>query len=230
LRNPGDLRHRPRQRFHLPAPGASGRRPEEPPDQLRRGPTPRPAEDRAVLRDHHPGASVVPARLCARRDAASGGADARRAGRRAGAVPGRGLSRRIPLRDRSRAAGAVGGRRVSAVDAVPQRRLSAARPSRDSRSFGVHSVGTLEKAQPIAAHESPKTPKLYDRTSDEIDLGEIEKIIISYCTGYLIRLAPSWAHWTTHGVGAEVGIECARRWRRTHGCACCHGVVRRVLS
>jgi site-specific recombinase XerD len=38
--------------------------------------------------------------------------------------------------------------------------------------------GTLEKAQHIAAHESPKTTKLYDRTSDAIDLGEIEKIII----------------------------------------------------
>jgi integrase len=38
--------------------------------------------------------------------------------------------------------------------------------------------GTLEKAQHIAAHESPKTTKLYDRTSDTIDLGEIEKIII----------------------------------------------------
>lgn len=38
--------------------------------------------------------------------------------------------------------------------------------------------GTLEKAQHIAAHESPKTTKLYDRTSDAIDLSEIEKIII----------------------------------------------------
>jgi site-specific recombinase XerD len=38
--------------------------------------------------------------------------------------------------------------------------------------------GTLEKAQHIAAHESPKTTKLYDRTGDAIDLGEIEKIVI----------------------------------------------------
>jgi integrase len=38
--------------------------------------------------------------------------------------------------------------------------------------------GTLEKAQQIAAHSSPRTTKLYDRTSDQVDLGEIEKIQI----------------------------------------------------
>ncbi len=38
--------------------------------------------------------------------------------------------------------------------------------------------GTIEKAQQIAAHESPRTTKLYDRTNDEISLDEIEKIII----------------------------------------------------
>lgn len=38
--------------------------------------------------------------------------------------------------------------------------------------------GTLEKAQQMAAHESPRTTKLYDRTHDEISLDEIEKIII----------------------------------------------------
>ena len=36
--------------------------------------------------------------------------------------------------------------------------------------------GTVEKAQQIAAHESPKTTKLYDRTADNITLDEIEKI------------------------------------------------------
>jgi site-specific recombinase XerD len=36
--------------------------------------------------------------------------------------------------------------------------------------------GTLEHAQAIAAHESPRTTKLYDRTSDEITLDEIERI------------------------------------------------------
>lgn len=38
--------------------------------------------------------------------------------------------------------------------------------------------GTIENAQQIAAHESPRTTKLYDRTSDEISLDEVERIII----------------------------------------------------
>jgi integrase/recombinase XerD len=38
--------------------------------------------------------------------------------------------------------------------------------------------GTVENAQMIAAHESPRTTKLYDRTSDEITLDEIERILI----------------------------------------------------
>lgn len=38
--------------------------------------------------------------------------------------------------------------------------------------------GTIENAQAIAAHESPRTTKLYDRTSDEITLDEIERIMI----------------------------------------------------
>ena len=38
--------------------------------------------------------------------------------------------------------------------------------------------GSIEGAQSIAAHESPRTTKLYDRTSDEITLAEIERISI----------------------------------------------------
>lgn len=38
--------------------------------------------------------------------------------------------------------------------------------------------GTLEHAQQIAAHESPRTTKLYDRTNDGITLDEIERILI----------------------------------------------------
>lgn len=38
--------------------------------------------------------------------------------------------------------------------------------------------GSLEIAQQMAAHSSPKTTKLYDRTSDEISLDEVERIII----------------------------------------------------
>ena len=40
------------------------------------------------------------------------------------------------------------------------------------RKFG------LENAQAMAAHESPRTTKLYDRTGDEITLDEIERITI----------------------------------------------------
>jgi integrase/recombinase XerD len=37
---------------------------------------------------------------------------------------------------------------------------------------------TGEKAQAIAAHESPRTTKLYDRTEDTISLDEIERVMI----------------------------------------------------
>ena len=42
----------------------------------------------------------------------------------------------------------------------------------------LESGGTLEKAQVMAAHESPRTTKLYDRTSDAITLDEVERIRI----------------------------------------------------
>lgn len=38
--------------------------------------------------------------------------------------------------------------------------------------------GTLEHAQQIAAHESPRTTKLYDRRADQVNLDEIERIAI----------------------------------------------------
>ena len=34
------------------------------------------------------------------------------------------------------------------------------------------------EAEKIAAHESPKTTKLYDRTNDQITLDEVERIAI----------------------------------------------------
>jgi integrase len=36
--------------------------------------------------------------------------------------------------------------------------------------------GRLEHAQQMAAHESPRTTKLYGRTKDEITIGEVERI------------------------------------------------------
>ncbi len=38
--------------------------------------------------------------------------------------------------------------------------------------------GTIENAQAVANHDSPKTTKLYGRTSDQITLDEVERILI----------------------------------------------------
>lgn len=77
-------------------------------------------------------------------------------------------------------------RRNNALDMVKRRALAAGLPPRvcnhTFRATGITSYlengGTIEKAQQIAAHESPKTTKLYDRTSDQITLDEIERISI----------------------------------------------------
>jgi site-specific recombinase XerD len=49
------------------------------------------------------------------------------------------------------------------------------------RAFGITAYlkngGSLEKAQKMAAHEDPRTTKLYDRTSDEVSLDEVERIV-----------------------------------------------------
>ena len=37
--------------------------------------------------------------------------------------------------------------------------------------------GTLEKAQMMAAHSSPRTTKLYDRTNDVVSLDEVERVV-----------------------------------------------------
>jgi site-specific recombinase XerD len=37
--------------------------------------------------------------------------------------------------------------------------------------------GTLEKAQMMAAHSSPRTTKLYDRTNDTVSLDEVERVV-----------------------------------------------------
>jgi site-specific recombinase XerD len=37
--------------------------------------------------------------------------------------------------------------------------------------------GVLEKAQMMAAHESPRTTKLYDRTNDVVSLDEVERVV-----------------------------------------------------
>jgi integrase/recombinase XerD len=77
-------------------------------------------------------------------------------------------------------------RRNNALDMVKRRAKAAGLSDRVSchtfRATGITAYlengGTIEHAQQIAAHESPKTTKLYDRTSDQITLDKIERIII----------------------------------------------------
>jgi hypothetical protein len=45
-------------------------------------------------------------------------------------------------------------------------------------TYYLENGGTLEKAQTMANHESPRTTKLYDRTRDQITLDEVERIVI----------------------------------------------------
>jgi site-specific recombinase XerD len=77
-------------------------------------------------------------------------------------------------------------RRNNALDMVKRRASAVGLSSRvcnhTFRATGITAYleagGTIEKAQQIAAHESPKTTKLYDRTQDQISLDEIERITI----------------------------------------------------
>jgi site-specific recombinase XerD len=76
--------------------------------------------------------------------------------------------------------------RNDALRMVKRRAVAAGLSSKTSchsfRATGITAYlengGTIENAQAIAAHESPRTTKLYDRTSDEITLDEIERIAI----------------------------------------------------
>jgi integrase len=87
---------------------------------------------------------------------------------RSGRPTDRAMSRNDALRMVKRRAAAVG--------------LSAKTSCHSFRATGITAYlengGTIENAQAIAAHESPRTTKLYDRTSDELTLDEIEKIMI----------------------------------------------------
>ena len=81
----------------------------------------------------------------------------------------------------------LSGRRLSRVDVfrMIKRRvqavgLGAAANCHTFRATGITAYllngGTLERAQAIAAHESPRTTKLYDRTADDVTVEDIEKI------------------------------------------------------
>lgn len=82
----------------------------------------------------------------------------------------------------------LGLRRLSRTEAIAMVRRRA-RQAGIATQIGCHTFratgittyllngGSLEHAQQIAAHESPRTTKLYDRTRDEITLDEIEGLI-----------------------------------------------------
>ncbi len=96
----------------------------------------------------------------------------------------------LPLfRTAIRRTGALTCRSMSRNDAfrmIKRRAKAAGLPERTCchsfRATGITDFlkngGTIEAAQKIAAHESPRTTKLYDRRSDEITLNEIERIAI----------------------------------------------------
>ena len=85
-------------------------------------------------------------------------------------------------------AGRLSARRLSRVDVfrMIKRRVKVVRLGEANcdtfRATGITAYlfngGTLERAQAIAAHESPRTTKLYDRTDDEVTVEDIEKIVI----------------------------------------------------
>ena len=87
------------------------------------------------------------------------------AGRR---LTGRALSRRLVL--------AMIKRRAAAADLPPSTCCHTFRATGITASLS--KGGTLEHAQQIAGHASPKTTKLYDRTADTITVDEIERIVI----------------------------------------------------
>ena len=83
----------------------------------------------------------------------------------------------------------LGERRMSRVDVfrmvkrrVQTAELGSAANWHTFRASGITAYllngGTLERAQAIAGHESPRTTQLYDRTADDITVEDIERIRI----------------------------------------------------
>ena len=83
-------------------------------------------------------------------------------------LTGRTLSRRLVL--------AMIKRRAAAADLPPSTCCHTFRAT--GITAYLSNGGTLEHAQQIAGHASPKTTKLYDRTADTITVDEIERIVI----------------------------------------------------
>ncbi len=87
------------------------------------------------------------------------------AGRR---LTGRALERRVALAMIKRHAAAAGLPPSTCCDTFRATGITAY----------LSNGGTLEHAQQIAGHASPKTTKLYDRTADTVTVDEIERIVI----------------------------------------------------
>ncbi|MCI0539719.1 MAG: tyrosine-type recombinase/integrase [Verrucomicrobiales bacterium] len=97
--------------------------------------------------------------------------------------------RGCPLFQTVNRGGQLTGRRIHRLDAlamIKRRAIQVGLPAsiccHTFRATGITCYllrgGSLEHAQRIAAHESPRTTKLYDRTSDELSLDEIERIVL----------------------------------------------------
>ena len=102
---------------------------------------------------------------------------------------GIGNEKGTPLWRSMRRDGSFSENRMSRVDVfrmvkrrVRRAKLGVAANCHTFRATGITAYllngGSVENAQAIAAHESPRTTKLYDRTADEISLDEIERIVI----------------------------------------------------
>ena len=83
-------------------------------------------------------------------------------------LSGRALERRVVL--------AMIKRRAAAAELPPSTCCHTFRPT--GITAYLSNGGTLEHAQQIAGHASPKTTKLYDRTADTVTVDEIERIVI----------------------------------------------------
>ena len=133
-------------------------------DQKHRGTRPRKRHD---VPAHHRAEAAVDAYLVA-----NGIEDAKaplfQSVDRSGRLSGRSLTRRVVLAMIKRRAAAAG--------------LPASTCCHTFRATGITAYlsngGTLEHAQQIAGHASPRTTKLYDRTADKVTLDEIERIVI----------------------------------------------------
>ena len=117
---------------------------------------------------HHRAAEALDEYLeaCGLEDGAGGAVSERGPG--GGELSGRPLTRRVVLAMIKRRAAAAG--------------LPPSTCCHTFRATGITAYlsngGTLEHAQQIAGHASPKTTKLYDRTADRVTVDEIERIVI----------------------------------------------------